>query len=123
MFCTNHQERGRDNFFGSGRVGGWHDHLRDVLRGRTPRLINAGRRLFGTAGRFIGLLWAGGFEKKRVPTDRARGDLGLQPILFSTTVACKNATPLTHWKTSGIMSFAALASFWPCLFSNNLRDR
>ena len=25
---TNHQERGRDNLFGSGRVDGWHDHLR-----------------------------------------------------------------------------------------------
>ena len=26
--ATDHQERGRDNLFGSGRVGGWHDHLR-----------------------------------------------------------------------------------------------
>src|SRR5215813_4142454 len=25
---TDHQERGRDNLFGSGRVDGWHDHLR-----------------------------------------------------------------------------------------------
>jgi len=25
--ATDHQERGRDNLFGSGRVGGWHDHL------------------------------------------------------------------------------------------------
>src|SRR5262245_1792960 len=41
----------------------------------------------------------GGVRKKRrcPPTGRG-GDLGLQPILFSTTVACKNATPLTHWK-------------------------
>ena len=28
--ATDHQERGRDNLLGSGRVGGWHDHLRDV---------------------------------------------------------------------------------------------
>src|SRR5262249_32810227 len=26
--ATDHQERGRDNLFGSGRVGGWHNHLR-----------------------------------------------------------------------------------------------
>src|SRR5262249_18817555 len=26
--AADHQERGRDNPFGNGRVGGWHDHLR-----------------------------------------------------------------------------------------------
>jgi len=26
--AADHQERGRDNLFGSGRRGGWHDHLR-----------------------------------------------------------------------------------------------
>ena len=29
--AANHQERGRDNLIGRGRVGGWHDDLR-----RTP---------------------------------------------------------------------------------------
>ena len=28
--ATDHQERSRDNLFGSRRVGGWDDHLRDV---------------------------------------------------------------------------------------------
>jgi hypothetical protein len=27
--ATDHQERGRDNLLGSGRVGGWHDHQAD----------------------------------------------------------------------------------------------
>ena len=28
--ATDHQERSRDNLFGSRQVGGWDDHLRDV---------------------------------------------------------------------------------------------
>ena len=27
--ATDHQERGRDSLFGSGRVGGWHDHRQE----------------------------------------------------------------------------------------------
>jgi hypothetical protein len=30
ILATDHQERSRDNLFGSRRVGGWDDHLRDV---------------------------------------------------------------------------------------------
>ena len=44
---TNHQERGRDNLFGSGRVDGWHDHLRvsaELLE--FDRLINNWHRRF-----------------------------------------------------------------------------
>src|SRR5262245_53171308 len=53
-----------------------------------------------TAGRFIGLLWAGGGSKKEGAYRPGRnGDLRLQPILFSIMGACKNATPLTRWKT------------------------
>src|SRR5262245_29164027 len=29
--AADHQERGRDNLFGSGRAGGWHDHMRVSL--------------------------------------------------------------------------------------------
>src|SRR5262249_62139774 len=44
---TDRQERGRDNLFGSGRVDGWHDHLRvsaDLLE--FDHLINNWHRRF-----------------------------------------------------------------------------
>src|SRR5215510_9040198 len=60
-------KRGRDNLFGSGRVRGWHDHLR-VFNGQTPEVRPSDQRrasALRTGGSFIGLLWAGGGSKKK----------------------------------------------------------
>ena len=41
--AADHQECGRDNLFGSGRVGGWHDHQR-VFNGQTPEVRPSDQR-------------------------------------------------------------------------------
>src|SRR5262249_2379172 len=72
----------------------------------------------GTAGRFIGLLWAGGGSKKRrCPSAERGGGLALQPILFSKTVACKNATSLTPRPGSVPFSYSLRGVSRPTAFS------
>jgi len=58
-------ERGGDNLFESGRVGGWHGHYE--VQGASlefDRLINAGRRPFGRLAVLSAYCGAGGGSKK-----------------------------------------------------------